>query len=458
MHDALFEHVAALLERHCNSGARLTVGLSGGLDSVVLLSLLHRLRNRFDFQLAAHHVNHQISPNAQSWASFCENLCAALAVPFSQTIVNVPRDTGKGLEAAARALRHEAFLTLDVDFILLGHHQDDQAETLLLRLLRGAGVKGLAAMAECSPIGNRTRVASAPRILRPLLHQPRSSLASFAHAEGLQWIDDESNTDIHYTRNYLRVELLPRINVRFPTYRSILDRAATQFAEAEQLLAVLAAIDAKDAINDGRITVQALTALDEPRAKNLLRYFLAQHHLKMPDHARLHEILRQISTVRHNAEVCIAHDGIELRVFRDWLYVVHSHSSPSSDFQLQWQGELHWRIPALHGAMVFEETPGCGIAKDALVGNNEVSVRLRQGGETLRLGENRPRQTLKNLLQTAGIPPWERERLPLLYIGDELAYVPGIGVDVAFKATTSGKGITLAWMSENTGHFSAPVR
>ena len=230
---ALLEHVAAVLGRHVKADDRLTVGLSGGLDSIVLLRVLYLLRDRFSLRLAAHHVNHQISPHAASWAEFCKGLCLELAIPFTQTIVHVPRQTDMGLEAAARVSRHQAFRKLDVEFIVLAHHQDDQAETVLFRLLRGGGVKGLSAMGESSILPKGEDYAASPHLLRPLLHIPHAALIEFARAEGLTWIEDESNADSRYTRNYIRNELMPRIEARFPAYRSVLDRCAAQFAETE---------------------------------------------------------------------------------------------------------------------------------------------------------------------------------------------------------------------------------
>ncbi|HVK55514.1 MAG TPA: tRNA lysidine(34) synthetase TilS [Burkholderiales bacterium] len=446
---ALVDQVASVLRRHIKLGDRLTVGLSGGLDSVTLLSLLSKLRDRLHFDLAAHHVNHQISPNAAPWATFCSDLCAAMAIPFSQTVIDPLRPTGEGLEAAARAARYASFVKLDTDFVVLGHHQDDQAETMLLRLLRGAGVKGMAGMAECSraPTREVEEKTTPLRLLRPLLHLPRSALAAFALEEKLQWIDDESNANVGFTRNYLRADVLPRIDARFPAYRSVLDRAAAHFAEAGHLLDTLAALDVKDGMSDGKIAVHILSELDQMRAKNALRYFLGRSHLQMPDHDRLGEMLRQVTGARDDAMVCVVHDGIELRRFRGWLYVVPPSAAPSPDFQLNWGGEKNWVIPALNGTMVFQEANGAGIAQTALL-QGGVSIRVRQGGERLRLSENRPRQTLKNLLQMAAVPPWRRERLPLLYIGDHLAYAPGVGVDVRFQSRPNEEGMTVMWMPD----------
>jgi tRNA(Ile)-lysidine synthase len=446
---ALFDEVGGTLVRYTRAGQRIVVGLSGGMDSVVLLTLLDELRPSLHFHLVAHHVNHQISPNSHEWQTFCANLCLARGIPFGATVVTVPRDSGKGLEAAARAARHVAFAKVDCDFIALAHHQDDQAETLLLRLLRGAGVKGLGAMAEEGPLqANQSGDgAPLPRLLRPLLHVPRSSLLLYAQARRLMWIDDESNKDESYARNYLRAEVLPRVAARFPAYRSALDRAASQFAHSAQLLDALAAVDAAGAFAEDRLAVAPLAALEPARAANVLRYWLAQNRLKMPDADHLNEILRQVTDAGAGAGVCIGHDGIQLRRFRGWLHIVHPRVAPTRDLHLPWPGRMHWNIAELGGVLVFSEAVGVGLARSQLQAGR-VAVRLRSGGEQLRLAANRPEQTLKNLFQAARIPPWERDCLPLLFIDERLASVPGIGVDALFQAEPGMPSVLVNWMGK----------
>ena len=317
-----------------------------------------------------------------------------------------------------------------------------------MRLLRGTGVKGLGAMTEEVPLyADQSDRGVLPRLLRPLLHVPRSSLLAYAQAKELIWIDDESNTDDRYTRNYLRAEVLPRVAVRFPAYRTALDRAATQLAQSAQLLDVLAAIDAAGALSGDRLAVAPLAALERARAANVLRYWLAQNRLKMPDADRLEEILRQVTDAGAGAGVCIEHDGIELRRFAGWLYIVRPRFAPARVLSLSWPGEMRWIIPELGGVLVFSEAVGAGLARSKLqVGR--VSVRLRSGGEQLRLAPNRPAQTLKNLFQAAHIPPWERDCLPLLFIDEQLASVPGIGVDTLFQAEPGMPSVLLQWMGK----------
>lgn len=271
--------LAACLERHAPPGARLVVGLSGGIDSVVLLHALTGLRRD---GLAALHVHHGLSPHADAWADFCAAFAGGLGVPFECVRVTVERNTPDGLEAAARRARHAVFARAAADWIVLAHHRDDQAETLLFNLLRGAGLKGAAAMQEASG-----------RLLRPLLEVGRAEIAAYAQARRLAWIEDESNADIRHSRNFLRHRILKPLAQRFPAATRNLAAAAARFNEAQALLDDLARLDL--AGSEGfPLDITRLMALPEPRARNALRYLLARQQVAIPSEARLREALRQM--------------------------------------------------------------------------------------------------------------------------------------------------------------------
>ena len=240
----LLQAVTQRLHAHLTPTRHVTVALSGGVDSVVLLHLLHRARLEKSFNLAVVHVNHQISPHAADWAEFCSTLCATWHIPLVLKTIQVPRRAKAGLEGAARSLRYRAFAELDTDCLLLAQHMDDQAETVLLNLLRGAGVRGAAAMPvvrdqaseisdQASGVGRQEKRAV---IVRPLLDIPRAALVAYAKKHRLAWIEDESNAEVAFARNYLRHAVLPVIEQRFPAYRQTLARSAQHFAEADALL------------------------------------------------------------------------------------------------------------------------------------------------------------------------------------------------------------------------------
>lgn len=455
----LAARVAARVRSLVRPRDRLLVGLSGGVDSVVLLDTLRRGAHTLGVRIAALHVNHQLSPNAGRWAAFCRDLCHARGIPFRAVKVSVPR--GNSVEAAARAARYAALAKEPADCIVLAQHQDDQAETVLLQLLRGAGVKGLAAMpllrgeargerGEVQGLGQARRGTSPPasrfplRILRPLLDVTRAEILQYAGKRGLKWVEDESNQDIYFQRNYLRHEVLPVIARRFPAYRATLARSAHHLAEASRTLDEVAAADAAGRIVARSLEVDALRRLPSARARNLLRYFLAVHGLSMPTAGHLEEALRQALGARQDARVVVELGDFTLRRHAGRLHVVRSGGAPPAHYEKRWRGEREMALPELDGVLTMEPARGAGISL-ARLGKRPVTIRVRRGGERLQPDGRRPRRSLKNLLQEARLPPWQRERLPLLYCGEQLVWAAGIGVESAYQAQGGESALRPAW-------------
>src|SRR5256885_1254082 len=431
--------VAAVLAPRIFPGAHLALGLSGGLDSVALLSILLELAPALKFSLRAVHVNHGISPNAARWAEFCTGLCARLQVPFQLEAVDIGPYRGLGLEGAARRSRYEAFARVDADFVVLAQHCDDQAETLLLRLLRGAGLRGLAAMSPLRPIsGTRTR------LLRPLLAVSRAEIETHARLHGLEWVEDESNADTLRRRNFLRRDVLPLLEGQFPGARATIARAAAHLAEARELLDETARTDFERCEGAGGVNVADLLGLGEARAKNLLRYWCDTKNIEPLSAARTGELLRQLRESRPDARIGLAVPGWTFLRYREKLYLRRASETVDRNLCEVWDGANALPILSLGGVLKFrpEEGRGLSLAKLRAV---RVTARLRQGGERLRLDAGRPRRTLKNLFQERGIPPWRRDRLPLVYCGDELVSVPGIGEACEFRATRGEAGLIVTW-------------
>jgi tRNA(Ile)-lysidine synthase len=273
------------LQRLIPSGARVAIALSGGLDSRVLLALAAQYATPDAYSLSAVHIHHGLNPKADQWAAFCGEICQELNIPLSTIKVDIPRDTNDGLESAARRLRYSRFAELNVDYVLLAHHRNDQAETLLLNLLRGAGVKGAAAMQAVS--------GKAGRYLRPMLDVTRSELEAYANEKGLTWVEDDSNGDSRFTRNYLRLNVMPALKARFPSAVENLGRAAENFAEAQQMLDEMAIHDLAHQAATFPVPVALLGNLTTARAMNVLRYLLGQADLQAPSAVRMKEALRQ---------------------------------------------------------------------------------------------------------------------------------------------------------------------
>jgi tRNA(Ile)-lysidine synthase len=391
----------AQLEAARLRGKRVAAGLSGGVDSVVLLHILHGLAPHFGYRLSAIHVNHGLSPNAGAWQRFCSALCLELDIPFKAVKVAVEKKR-QGLEAAARTARRAAFAAVRADAIALAHHRDDQAETVLFNLLRGAGLAGASGMPAQGSIGRKM-------LLRPLLEVPRSAIRAYAAEHRLAWIEDESNADEALTRNFIRRRVGPLLESKFPRWRESLARAARHFSGAE---------------------------LD---ARGLLRSYLRGKGLRAPSEAKLVEMLRQLGS----AGAAIAHDGVVFRRYREKIFLEKEKIPPPFKART-WNGESRLALPALGGELRFRRVRGGGIASDRIRGKR-LQVRLRSGGERLRPDSRRPSRTLKNLFQEAGVPPWERARMPLLFCGRDLVWVPGLGADSDYAATEGAPGIIPEW-------------
>jgi tRNA(Ile)-lysidine synthase len=385
-------------------GRRVAVGLSGGLDSTVLLQVLAEAAAAHGFSLRAVHVHHGLSPNAGAWARFCRALCRRLGVPLSVRKVAVIAKGG-GLEAAAREARYGAYRGVRADALALAHQLDDQAETVLMNLLRGAGRRGASGMPA------RALLQDGKLLLRPLLEVPRAAIRAYAESRALDWIEDESNADMARTRNFIRLRVAPVLEERFPRWREALSRAARHFSASEA---------------DSRL---------------LLREYLAGQGLRAPSETKLVEMLKQLTA--QGARTTLEHDGARLKLYRGAL---HRETAPSATAfsSLPWSGERRIAIPALRGEVRFRPARGKGIDLKR-VDRGAWILRLRAGGERLQTDARRPRRTLKNLFQEAGIAPWRRERLPLLYCGQDLVWVPGLGIAASYQAAGQAPGLVPEW-------------
>ncbi|HVN34811.1 MAG TPA: tRNA lysidine(34) synthetase TilS [Casimicrobiaceae bacterium] len=441
LRDAVVECEAKASARPEAAHSRVVVALSGGRDSIVLLDALAQVAPDYRVALSAMHVNHGISANAAAWAAFCAAECARRSVPLVVHHVRVERRGRMGLEAAARAARYAALATAEADFIALAHQADDQAETLLLQLMRGAGPHGLAAMP------SRSLGGYGPILVRPFLRLPRSAIDAYARDRGLAWVDDESNADTDVKRNFIRHEIAGRLAAAFPGYPATLARSAAHQAEAARLLDELAQLDAEgaicaDAVAGPALDRAALVALDARaphRARNLLRWFLRRHARRPPSTARLAAMLQQLVHARPDARVRLVHGGAEIGIHRGRIVV---HPPAIGTFEIAWNGETRVGLP--HGTLEFAEAAADGTHRAALPAKG-VTIRGRIGGERIQLGTHRQPRALKRILQETGMPFWLRDSLPLVFCGDALAVVPGVGVAAEFRAPRGTAGYRVNW-------------
>ncbi len=429
------ERLAALLDATDSGwrGARLSVALSGGLDSTVLLHALATLAARDGLALRALHVDHGLQRESAGWAAACEAACRAASVRFESIELHLSPSGGESVEALARERRYAALAgCLDEgERLLTAHHRDDQLETVLVQLLRGAGVAGLAAMPARAPLGRGWQ-------LRPLLDVGRDELAAYARLHRLAWIEDPMNAALRFDRAYLRARVLPAIRERWPAASETVSRSSRHLAEAARLLAGLAAADAKHVVDEGRLSLAGLAALPRDRQANLLRWWLHQAGLRPPPAARLEAALAAFLGARPDGAPSLSWDDGELRRYRGHLYVM----APLPP------------LPEQRAAIDFIEL-GAGLGRFRLVageqgglrhaGLDRTSIRFRGGGESLRPHPARPRKRLKCLCQEAGIVPWMRDRLPLVFVGERLAAVGDLWIDAEFAAAAGEPALRPVW-------------
>ncbi len=394
--------------------ARYRVALSGGLDSVVLLHALHDVAPRLAAPVEAVHVNHGLHGDALEWENFCESLCAALDIPLLSLQLELGPVRGLSLEALAREARYSIIAEQmeEGEMLLTAHHGDDQVETFLLQLLRGAGVRGLASMP-------RLREWQSGWLARPLLDFSRAELEAWAREQGLRWREDPSNRETDIRRNYLRHEIIPLLKEQWPGLVTTTGRSARHCAEAAQILRDTAEEDLMlvlDLARPWQLPLRGLEALNEARLKNLLRYWIGSRGLPVPGHQVLSRILHEMIPAPEDALPQVDWEGGQLRRYRDRLYLLPSlPPAPAASLVLAWDGRGSLELPGGLGSL--------SVTRAAPWLSEGVFVVFRREGMRCRPAGREGRRSFKRLCQDLHIPPWLRSRLPLLVREGELLAV-----------------------------------
>jgi len=441
-----WSNAQAILTQFCRNGGqrprfqsqppeslRLCVGFSGGLDSTVLLHWLSTQQAELDFQLSAVHVHHGLSPNADAWAEHASQIAQQLGITCQIAYVSLANLHGQSIEGGARKARYAVFSEQTCDAVLLAHHQNDQSETLLINLLRGSGPAGLAAM----PVSRSLN----PQIdlLRPLLQLPRTELMQYAQLHKLKWIEDESNSNTNFKRNKIRHELVPLLESINPKAISTIARSAIHQSDASAILLERAQEDLIHCSQNDALILAELEKLSPARQRNLLHHWLSTHGLTLELRA-FDELLRVAFSAAADACPALVWRNAAIRRYRDALHITRASltAGPEQDRQLgdtaiiaDWFGALEW---------VQDEH---GIAEHFLA--NGYRIAGRSGGESLKLAHNRPTRSLKAQCQALGIAPWLRETTPLIYINQQFAAMPGLGVHAEFQATEGQIGWLPIW-------------
>ena len=403
-----------------SSAQVLWVAYSGGCDSHALLYSLNSLRSEISSEIKAIHINHGLSPLANEWEEHCRQICEKLSVPYTAIKVDASA-VNKSPEEAARHARYAEWKKLikKDEVILLAHHQDDQAETVLLQLLRGSGVKGLAAMPAQQNF-------SQGLLCRPMLGFLREEIQAYAAEHSLNWIDDPSNFDTDFDRNFLRHDVVPLLESRWPALKKTLSRTATHTAEADHLLTVLAEQDWLKVKKNKQIEIRSLLELDKKRQRNVVRYWLSSiSKVTLPDTNHLQRILDEVLTAADDANPEVIWRGGEVRRYQGLLYAQDKNRVPEKSLELTWKNlETPLVIDSTGLKLSASPSVGDGLSQRKLK-SAEISLKFRQGGESCRpVGRGQTHQ-LKKLFQEWQVPPWLRASIPLIYVNGELAEVVG---------------------------------
>ena len=429
------------LETAAGNPSRYVVAFSGGLDSTVLLHSLQPLARSKGVELLAVHVDHGLQPESADWSRHCEAIASALGVSYRSLEVNVQLESGRGPEASAREARYSALHgQLEIgDWLLSAHHREDQAETLLLNLVRGTGPAGIAGIGELRRFGPGW-------LARPMIDVERSALEEYARRHELEWIEDPSNADRRFDRNFLRHEVLPRLRSRWSDISARLQRSARNASEASQLLADLAVIDLENlGGRPQRLPIDGLLALSAARQRNVIRFALRSLGLSTPTALQLARVLDELIPARADAQPLVRWPGAAVRRYRNAIYLLPEKlqvTRPAGPV-----GRSPLSLGDGLGVLRFERGARQGLS-EALF-ERGLTLSFRQGGEEFQpLGHTHTRK-LKKLLQEEGVVPWMRDRLPLLFAGDELVAVG----DLWLAASAASKpGVGVRWQDRPALH------
>jgi len=435
-----------------NKANHLYVGYSGGLDSHVLLHVIIELIGKK--RITAVHVNHQLSSNSDIWQKHCEDRCLEIGVDIICKTVSI-KNRGTGIEDAARNARYSVFekLLKKNDLLILAHHADDQIETMLFRLFRGSGIKGMSGMPISRLLGNG-------ELFRPLLPFFRRDLESYASANQINWIEDDSNLDIAFDRNFIRHKLIPTINERWPNSSFKLNRSANIFAESDFLINILAQKDFKIVTEVSErvgwsISIDKLNGFEIIRQKNILRYWFNLHNLTLPSYAVLDNALNQMIGSKIDAEPIVSWGDLQLRRFNKKLYLLPlNFEDPNYSVKkkkgrelleknsIKWDGSSQLILPDSSSLCVKQKMKG-GLRIDV---KKNLEIRFRSGGERCKPKGRSGSNTLKKLFQEYTLEPWLRNNIPLIYIDNRLAAVGDLWVCDEFCAESDELGIQLEWL------------
>ncbi|MGL5302598.1 MAG: tRNA lysidine(34) synthetase TilS [Aeromonas sp.] len=431
--------ISCLYSRFCltmpasKGSTGLLVAFSGGLDSTLLLVLAAQFAKEQGLPVRALHVHHGLSPHADEWVIHCRAVCQQLAVPLIVERVTLARGNGESLEAQARKARYEQLSChlLAGEWLLTAHHQDDQLETLLLALKRGAGLRGLAGILPSQPFASGL-------LLRPLLDISRAELAAAAASLPFGWVEDESNQDVSYDRNFLRQQLIPQLKARWPSMAQTATRSMALCAEQEVLLSEIAKGDWQQAGDGAALQIKPLCELSPTRRNNLLRYWIRLQGGEMPSREQLGRLWQEVALARADANPQLHWGRQSCRRFQGRLYLVNPDLQPCHQV-LPVNLTAPLILPAELGELTMRwQEVGEGLLR-APRPDEPLTIRFQVApGVPLKPVGRGGSRRMKKLLQEYAVPSWQRGRIPILYYGEQVAAVVGLFICDEFLAQGAG--------------------
>jgi tRNA(Ile)-lysidine synthase len=433
---ALLACIESLVPR---TSAELCVAFSGGLDSTVLVhSLARAIVDRANYRMRVAHVDHQLHPDSAKWREDCGRVAQSLQIEFVPLIVTVDTGSDESPEAAAREARYTALRQIlkPNEVLLTAHHADDQLETMLLALMRGAGLRGLSGVPSVQIFGGGW-------LARPMLQFARAELEEWARAERLQWLEDPSNANTDFDRNFLRHRVLPAVRERWPSAAQSAARSTSHLREAGRLLDVLAAADHGTVAVGPCLDMARLTALAPARRRNVLRHWIRQQGMRVPSTRKLATVERDLLIAREDRLPCVEWDGVQVRRHRGLLYCMRERPAFEPADTLTWNVAQVLELPAQLGRLRMQRDAPGGLAAERLP--NALQVQFRQGGEELQPAGDAHHRKLKKLLQDAGVLPWWRDRVPLIYAAEQLVAVGDLWIAQEFAARGGEEAVRIVW-------------
>ncbi|MBL6986155.1 MAG: tRNA lysidine(34) synthetase TilS [Methylobacter sp.] len=456
---SLFDGIIAKLDLG-DERQRVFVAYSGGVDSHVLLHLCASTA-QLKGKLTAVYVHHGLQTEAESWAKHCEQTASDLGVEFLTLRVNAKAMSGESPEEAARNARYAAFKSIikTDDALLLAQHREDQLETVLLQLFRGSGLRGLSGMPESMVFG-------AGIMLRPLLNTPKQAISDYAQANRLSWVEDPSNQSNDYDRNFLRNAVVPLLKQRWPAIDKTVARSARHCADAQVLVEEIADELFDEVFNpaDATLSISRLAAHHLHQQQLIIRHWFRRMGLKMPAQAFIGRILGQVVAAAEQRDPVLSGQGYSIRRYRDKLYcLIHQHGTglhlpeecqagkPDACQLVQTQQDAFWPKGQASIQIAYNQILSCVPASKGILreqwASAKVEIRFRRGGEKICLPGRQGHHSLKNLFQEAGIPPWKRDMIPLVYLNDMLAAVGDKWISAAFYSEQTQACVSLLLQS-----------